>query len=153
MKKEEKEESMPKHTIRLKAKVTPKGTEVYIKSAFLENLFKKVNLGVYSKENIGIVYNENGELLYQYYMLPSLPDDCPCSLQVGTDIYNQLGFLRAKGLSKGIKLVTPQPISKKLAQRVAEDIQRTADYLEEVYRGAYVINTEIRFSTKTTTET
>jgi hypothetical protein len=136
---------MAKRTLHLRIKNVGGKGQIYIKAPFLEKLFSRYNRDHYGSERLSTIYVDNGEVLYMCYLLSHLPET-PHTLQASYNVFEAFGFLRAKGLAKGLTMQLDKPVPVKVATAFKEAVSQTVDYLHAAYCDQYVLTHTIEYT-------
>lgn len=106
---------------------------VYLKSVFLDTMFKDMSvaqLGGVSIGDVNAISPEGSEdrVLYQFYKIRTLPET-PYPLSANWDMLNNFGWLRSVGMDKGVEIPLPAPLTKAMANEMTRRVQAIIRHL------------------------
>jgi hypothetical protein len=157
---------------KIKVSVTrsPGRTEIYVKAPFLETYFSELSMKQFNKAKpvLGKLYVDSGDIenewdedasmtprartreipagervcLYEYYKLKNLPE-AAYGLKAGTDFVNCHGFLRAKGIGKGLRIRMKYPMTHNMAEQLAARVLENIKFLYIKHQERFTVTGEI----------
>jgi hypothetical protein len=112
--------------------------DLYVKAPFVEKYFKKMSKDTYGEIKTRSCCTPDGETLYTYYLLKNLPST-PFSLQATNDMFNAFGFLRGKGIARGLRIQLNMPLTYEMAKDMVDRVTENIRHIYSLYCDEYTV--------------